>query len=112
MDPTTSILAALPSLLPGFALMMLNPLQGTLGEEPAWRGFALPRLLSNRSPLIASLLLGILVAGWHVPLFATGLYADAWLRILFIVTTTVAVHAAAPRHWRQRAVGDSVPHQL
>ncbi len=88
-DPTISILGALPSLIPAFAVMMLNPLQGSMGEELGWRGFALPRLLSNRSPLVASLLLGVLVAGWHAPLFATGLYGDAWLRILFIVSTTV-----------------------
>ena len=88
-DPTISILAALPSLLPGFALMMLNPLQGSLGEEPAWRGVALPRLLANRSPFAASLLLGVAWAGWHAPLFATGLYANAWLHILFLITSTV-----------------------
>jgi uncharacterized protein len=88
-DPTTAILGALPGVVPGFALMMLNPLQGSLGEEPAWRGLALPRLLSSRSPLVASLMLAVLVAGWHAPLFATGIYTNAWLHILFIVTTTV-----------------------
>jgi hypothetical protein len=77
----------LRGLVPAFAIMMLNPLQGSLGESLAWR--ALPRLLANRSPLMASLVLGVLVAGWHAPLFVTGLYGDAGLRILFIVTTTV-----------------------
>ena len=88
-NPTASIMAALPSLLPGFVLMMVNPLQGSLGEEPGWRGFALPRLLSNHSPLMASMALGVLVAVWHAPLFATGIYANAWLHILFIITSTV-----------------------
>jgi membrane protease YdiL (CAAX protease family) len=40
-----------------------------LGEEPAWRGFALPRLMAGRSALAASLLLGVLHAIWHLPLF-------------------------------------------
>jgi membrane protease YdiL (CAAX protease family) len=40
-----------------------------LGEEPAWRGFALPRLLDGRSALAASLLLGAIHAIWHAPLF-------------------------------------------
>ena len=40
-----------------------------LGEEPAWRGYALPRLLVGRSALAAALLLGLLHALWHLPLF-------------------------------------------
>jgi hypothetical protein len=40
IDPTTAVLAALPSLIPAFALMMINPLQGSMGEELGWRGFA------------------------------------------------------------------------
>jgi uncharacterized protein len=32
-NPTMSILGALPSLIPAFAIMMLNPLQGSMGEE-------------------------------------------------------------------------------
>jgi len=47
---------------------LINPLDGPLGEEPGWRGFALPRLQDGRSPLHASLILGLLVAGWHLPL--------------------------------------------
>jgi hypothetical protein len=39
-----------------------------LGEEPGWRGFALPRLQKNHSPLIASLILAPLWAIWHLPL--------------------------------------------
>jgi len=39
-----------------------------LGEEPAWRGFALPRLITGRSALMASLILGILHILWHLPL--------------------------------------------
>lgn len=40
-----------------------------LGEEPAWRGFALPRLMAKHTVLTASLLLGALHALWHLPLF-------------------------------------------
>jgi membrane protease YdiL (CAAX protease family) len=38
-----------------------------LGEEIGWRGFALPKLLESRSPLVASLILGALWAVWHFP---------------------------------------------
>ncbi|MDT7580545.1 MAG: protease family protein [Pseudonocardiales bacterium] len=40
-----------------------------LGEEPAWRGYALPRLMAGRSALAAALLLGVLHVVWHAPLF-------------------------------------------
>jgi membrane protease YdiL (CAAX protease family) len=39
------------------------------GEEGGWRGFALPHLQQTRSPLGAALLLGVVWAGWHLPLF-------------------------------------------
>jgi hypothetical protein len=39
-----------------------------LGEEPGWRGFALPELQKKHSPLIASLILAPVWAIWHLPL--------------------------------------------
>lgn len=44
----------------------------SLGEEPGFRGFALPRLLNGHTALKASLILGVLHAIWHLPLFITG----------------------------------------
>jgi uncharacterized protein len=35
------------------------------------------------------LLLGALWAGWHAPLFVTGIWGDVALRVAFIVTTTL-----------------------
>ncbi|HEX3306858.1 MAG TPA: type II CAAX endopeptidase family protein [Streptosporangiaceae bacterium] len=40
-----------------------------IGEEPAWRGYALPRLMEGRSALAAALVLGVLHAVWHLPPF-------------------------------------------
>ena len=42
-----------------------------LGEELAWRGFALPRLLTGHNALVASLILGALWAAWHLQLVWT-----------------------------------------
>lgn len=41
---------------------------GSLGEEPGWRGFALPYLQKKHSPLEASVILGFLWALWHAPI--------------------------------------------
>ena len=43
-----------------------------LGEEIGWRGFVLPRMQARHSALKASLLIGILWAPWHLPLWLTG----------------------------------------
>ena len=44
-------------------------LGGPLFEEPGWRGFALPRLEARFHPVVASVLLSIVWAAWHLPLF-------------------------------------------
>ena len=41
-----------------------------LGEEPGWRGFALPHLTERRNVLSATLIVGVLWACWHAPMFA------------------------------------------
>lgn len=39
-----------------------------LGEEPGWRGFALPQLQTKHSALMASLILAPIWTLWHLPL--------------------------------------------
>src|SRR5215208_6162757 len=41
------------------------------GEEVGWRGFALPRFQTGRrSALLATLILSLIWAAWHIPLFS------------------------------------------
>src|SRR5215216_3012877 len=61
-----------PSLALAHLLRLINPADGPLGEEPGWRGYALPGLQGNRSPLAAALIVGVLAAGWHLPLILVG----------------------------------------
>jgi membrane protease YdiL (CAAX protease family) len=42
---------------------------GPLGEEPGWRGFALPRFLEQRPALTSGAIVGALRTAWHIPLF-------------------------------------------
>jgi membrane protease YdiL (CAAX protease family) len=56
-----------PAYLMGYVGVLV--FGGPLGEEPGWRGFALPRLQQRLGPLRGTLLLGALWALWHLPLY-------------------------------------------
>jgi hypothetical protein len=67
--PSLASYGSFTTVLMVFAFRLVNPGDGALGEEPGWRGFALPGLQgSGYSPLVSTLILGALVTGWHVPL--------------------------------------------
>jgi membrane protease YdiL (CAAX protease family) len=67
--PSLAGVGSVTTILMVFAVRLINPGDGALGEEPGWRGFALPGLQSTLSPLVSTLILAVLVAGWHLPTF-------------------------------------------
>lgn len=66
--PSASVFAAseLVLLIPG--LLITTLIAGPFTEEPAWRGFLLPRLQKKYAALAASLLIGVVWWSWHLPL--------------------------------------------
>jgi uncharacterized protein len=89
--PSLAQFSPLPGIVLVFAVRLINPLDGPLAEEPGWRGFAQPRLQAGRSPLIATLILGLLVASWHIPIWVLPEFGLSPIDILGAFLATVAV---------------------
>ena len=58
------------------ALGYVTLVRGPLREEIGWRGFSLPRLQYLYSPLVGTLLLGVIWTIWHLPLHLNGVYGN------------------------------------
>jgi membrane protease YdiL (CAAX protease family) len=87
--PSPAELGAWSGLVPTFFLLLLVPGIGGAWEEPGWRGYALPKLQGGHSALLASLILGVVWAFWHLPLMVIGqihlsdpVYIIAWTVVL------------------------------
>jgi uncharacterized protein len=74
------------------------------GEEIGWRGYALPRLLKQQSPLAASLLLGVPWAALHLILLLPGMLSEGappvaqFLIILALAVLLTWVYIGAGRN--------------
>ena len=69
-------------------------LGGPLGEEFGWRGFLLPALLRERSPLKASIVLAIVGGLWHIPIDLAAGFGIAGpgavlVRIIFLIPVSI-----------------------
>ena len=70
------------------SMLIFGQLAVVFGEEPGWRGFALPRLTRRFGPIVATLILGIAWALWHWPLFemaGTAQYGTSFLSFVVLL---------------------------
>jgi len=70
-------------------ILIFSFLMIALGEEPGFRGFALPRLLVGRSALAAGLILGVLHAIWHIPTFLGGDIVAILSTVLIVISGAI-----------------------
>lgn len=75
----------LSTFLPSVIMGLLIP---SIGEEPGWRGFALPRLQAAYGPILGTLILGTLHGVWHLPALLTPLLGPFTVNgfITFVLT--------------------------
>lgn len=63
-----------------------------LAEEYGWRGFVLPQLLKSQSPIMATFILYLMVALWHLPALLTGWKEESIIPFFIIVLPITVIH--------------------
>lgn len=58
-----------PPLYTIVPMFILFTIAAGVGEEFGWRGFLLPRLQTRHNALVSSLIIGVMWAVWHIPLY-------------------------------------------
>jgi uncharacterized protein len=86
-----------PYLMLG-AIVLSTPFQA--GEEIGWRGYALPRLADRFGLAAASVILGLIWAVWHLPLFFVGGPGPGDSFPVFILAATALSVAMAWLYWK------------
>lgn len=67
---------------------------GSLGEELGWRGYALNQLEQNHSPLVASVVVGLVWGFWHLPLWFLSGFSGSSL-VVYVLAFLVGIIATS-----------------
>jgi membrane protease YdiL (CAAX protease family) len=88
-----------PLLLMAGAIVVSTPVQA--GEEIGWRGYALPRLANAFGLPVASIVLGVIWACWHLPFFFIA-RSDTFGQCfpVYLLSVTAISVAMAWLYWR------------
>jgi membrane protease YdiL (CAAX protease family) len=88
-----SIYPMQPVIAPLFISLVLSTITGAMGEELGWRGFLLSRFQRRFDSFLSSLIVGVIWALWHLPLWLLpGFSWDAipyWAFALGAISTSV-----------------------
>ena len=93
----------------GFPIVIsffLSLITGAMGEELGWRGFLLVRLQSKFNALISSLIVGVIWAVWHLPLWTLKGYG--WDAIPYWTFALSAISASVLFTWVLNNTGGSL----
>jgi uncharacterized protein len=106
-DPLLNIATLILAMpINGFLTAFLSP--GPLGEEPGWRGFALPRII-QLGEWQSVVVLGLLWAFWHLPVaimfpawreLFTGQSIDLGLWLIFYPISVLALTLMLSKIWK------------
>jgi membrane protease YdiL (CAAX protease family) len=98
--------AELVALLP---MLLVSVLVSGLGEELGWRGYALPRLQRRNGPLAASVIVGLLWAVWHLPVYYSASAQSGVLFALeFVLYSLIVVSFSVILTWAYNATDRSL----
>lgn len=108
VEPLTALLENWPQFFTVFLpLVVAGVFIPSIGEEPGWRGFALPRLQARYGPLWGTLVLGTLVGMYHLPAFFTPILGPVTV-LEFVAFQLTAIAGAFIYTWVFNGTGGSL----
>ncbi len=88
------------------SLLVIEIVTGATGEELGWRGFLQLRLQDRLSPLLSGVVVGVIWAAFHVPLWL--LHGGPWASLPYWAFALAAVSSSVIFAWLVNGAGGSM----